>query len=272
MKVYLLTSTLDNYKNLFADRITPDRSEAEILVVGGKSFSLGDYPSLKIVYKTGIGLDNLPFDEAEARGVRIIMPSSEVQRHIYEETACFTVYLILQMAYSEVGTVDSWIKAERPALKKKTVLIIGKGKVGSRVGELLRSMMDVTYFDIAENELHELDGKLGVADIVTLHLPLTEDTFTFIDKRRLQLMKDGAALVNTARGAVLDEKAFLDELLKGRLRGAIDVFTKEPYAGPFLSLDPRRLFLTPHVASTNIDFIEGCGYEVDNLSQIESQP
>jgi lactate dehydrogenase-like 2-hydroxyacid dehydrogenase len=94
----------------------------------------------------------------------------------------------------------------------------------------------------------DLDELLAEADIVSLHVPLAHDTRQLIDARRLALLKPGACLINTARGAIVDEEALIAALREGRIRAGLDVFSGEPaVAPPLLGLD--NVVLTPHIGS-----------------------
>jgi phosphoglycerate dehydrogenase-like enzyme len=93
-----------------------------------------------------------------------------------------------------------------------------------------------------------LDELLGESDVVTLHVPLTDETRGFVDARRLSLMRDGSCLVNTSRGQVVDETALVAELVSGRLRAGLDVFANEPDVPPELfGLD--NVVMTPHLGT-----------------------
>jgi glyoxylate reductase len=100
----------------------------------------------------------------------------------------------------------------------------------------------------SEFEYLELDELLAAADVVTLHLPLTDATSGLIDARRLALLHDGAALVNTSRGAIVDEEALVRELESGRLRAGLDVFVDEPRV-PEALLELPNVVLLPHIGS-----------------------
>ena len=96
-----------------------------------------------------------------------------------------------------------------------------------------------------------LEALLRSADVVTLHVPLTERTRGLIDARRLALMRDGAALVNTARGEIVDEDALVRELVSGRLQAGLDVFAHEPNV-PQALLELDNVVLTPHLGSATV--------------------
>jgi glyoxylate reductase len=97
-----------------------------------------------------------------------------------------------------------------------------------------------------------LDELLRTADVVSLHVPLTPETHGFISRERLALLRDGALLVNTARGAIVDEEALVDELVSGRISAGLDVFAEEPQV-PERLLDLPNVVLTPHIASATVE-------------------
>jgi glyoxylate reductase len=98
----------------------------------------------------------------------------------------------------------------------------------------------------------ELDDLLRESDIVSLHTPLTPETTGLISRERLALLRDGATLVNTARGGVVDEDALVDELVSGRISAGLDVFVHEPHVPEALRGLPN-VVLTPHIASATVE-------------------
>ena len=255
MKYWKNTATIDA---LVPDLLnTVDAAEAEIAVIGSKPINLSAMPNLKGIFKCGVGTDNVPFDEAKERGVEICMPSEQTKRYIYEETANFAVYLVHRMLFNEIGEVDGWVKQSRNFLGYKKVLIIGQGNIGAHVTRKLAPSVDVLTFDILQNSMDELLGLIAHADVISLHVPLIEATIGFMDAEKLSWMKDGSALVNTARGPVVDEEALYAEIKSGRLRAAFDVFWKEPYEGKLKQYHPDRFLMSPHVSSNCENFLGG---------------
>ena len=249
------TATLDK---LVPDLLnTVDAAEAEIAVIGSKPIDLSAMPKLKGIFKCGVGTDNVPFEEAKERGVEICMPSEQTKRYIFEETANFAVYLVFRMLFNDIGKVGGWVKQSRGFLGNKKVLVMGQGNIGAHVTRKLAPSVDVLTFDVLQNSMDELPGLLAQADVITLHVPLTEATTDFIDAEKLSWMKDGAALVNTARGPVVDEDALYAEIESGRLRAAFDVFWKEPYEGKLKQFHPERFLMSPHVSSNCENFLGG---------------
>jgi glyoxylate reductase len=97
-----------------------------------------------------------------------------------------------------------------------------------------------------------LDELLRTSDVVSLHVPLTSETHGLVSRERLALLRDGTTLVNTARGAIVDEEALVDELVSGRISAALDVFAHEPDV-PERLLDLPNVVLTPHIASATVE-------------------
>nr|WP_321465870.1 NAD(P)-dependent oxidoreductase [uncultured Desulfobulbus sp.] len=268
MLIYKATNTLEGY--LPPLDYTKDQNAAEIFLVGGKKFVLAEFPNLKGIFKTGVGTDNLPFDEAKQRGVAISLPSESTCNIIFEETAAFSCHLILTGLYAENGDWNAWKKVDRPQLATRKLLVIGAGRIGKRVCEKMQPFMQVDSFDIAHNAVSELDTKIKTADCISLHVPLTDSTREMFNKERLALMPDGALLVNTARGPVIDEDALYQELLSGRLRAACDVFWHEPYRGRLAELPEDRFIRTPHISSTCREFLQGTANDfIDFMQTIE---
>ena len=254
MKIYNLTNTISNYnKNL---DYTLDKNLAEIIIVGGKKINLKEFPNLKGVFKTGVGTDNLPFEEARKRNIIIELPSNKTKEIIYNETAIFTLHQIFSLFYISTGNFKNWKKKKRKSLKSTNLLIIGLGNIGRKVFNLTSSIFNVDTFDILTNSMDELDDKLKLSHFITLHLPLNEQTYHFMDKNKLSKLKNNCCLINTSRGHIIDEYALYKELESKRIYAALDVFSEEPYNGILNSIKDN-LIKTPHIASSCINFYDG---------------
>jgi glyoxylate reductase len=132
-------------------------------------------------------------------------------------------------------------------LTGSTLGIVGLGRIGSAVARRAEGF-DLRVLFTRRNEGTPLDELLAESDIVTIHAPLTPETRGLLDGRRLRLLRDGACLVNTARGEIVDEQALVHELVSGRLRAGLDVFAHEPRIPPEL-LELPNVVLTPHLGS-----------------------
>ena len=134
--------------------------------------------------------------------------------------------------------------------------IVGLGRIGSAVARRARGFdMDVLYYRRTRGDdagYRDLDDLLRESDIVSLHTPLTSETTGLISRERLALLRDGATLVNTARGAVVDEDALVNELVSGRITAGLDVFVHEPHVPEALRGLPN-VVLTPHIASATVE-------------------
>jgi len=263
MKIWKNTSTLDGYDEglLF----TNDKAKAEIAIIGSKSICLNDFPSLKGIFRAGIGKDNVPEEQAAKREILVRYPDNKTINIIFSETAAFTCSLIFRMLYNSVGQLEKWSKFDRVALSSKTLLVIGKGNIGSRVAKNMKPFMKVITFDIIENKLSSLPSLLSQADCTTIHIPKTENNKNFLDKKKLAIMKDGSVIINTARGSLVNEEALYEELSSKRLKAAFDVFWEEPYNGKLKKFHPDYFFMTPHLASTCNGFLNGCRRGLDDL-------
>ena len=139
-------------------------------------------------------------------------------------------------------------------LTGSTLGIVGLGRIGQAVArraqgfELRVLYTQRTRIETDLAEYRELDALLAESDVVSIHTPLTPETSGLIDARRLALLRDGASLVNTARGEIVDEAALVAELVSGRLRAGLDVFAHEPHV-PAELLSLPNVVLTPHLGS-----------------------
>jgi len=257
------TSTLDDFDDGF--NFTESKSKADIALIGSKPIEIKDFPNIRGIFRAGIGRDNVPEKEAKDKGIIVRYPSDETINIIFEETASFTCSLIFRMLYSNIGTLDPWKKEARSQLSDKKLLIIGGGRIGSRVFELMKHFMPVMTFDILNNKLSELKLFMQQADCVSIHIPKTDNNISFINAEKLSWMKNGSVLINTARGSVVNEDALYAELYNDRLKAAFDVYWQEPYYGKLVEFFPDPFFMTPHVASTCREFLLGCRASLDEL-------
>lgn len=264
MKIWKNTPTLDACVPVLA-KANAAPEEAELAVVGAKNFDVLTMPKLKAVFKCGVGADNIDFPACRERGVRVIFPSEHTANFIYEETANFTVFLILERLYAGAGHVESWSKHPRPFLGSRVVLLLGQGNIGRRVKSKLEALLTVRSFDTATDDINHLEPLAREADVISLHMPLITTTLGWFDAEKLAWMKNGAALVNTARGPIVDENSLYRELSAGRLTAAFDVFWEEPYRGKLATLPPHIFRMTPHVASTCEHFLESLGQDLQTL-------
>ena len=165
--------------------------------------------------------------------------------------------LNLQGMYSEIASWEKWYKAQRNMLSNKNFLVIGSGNIGGRVASKMSSLMLVTTYDKEKNHVDELHSLIEQADCISLHIPLTDETKGFFDTEKLCLMKKGAILVNTARGPIVNEECLYEALKKTTHKGNFRCFLGGTLSGKTHGICTDRFIVSPHVASTCKEFVEG---------------
>ena len=237
-------------------------ADAQVLVVRGRTpvtkGLLGKAPKLRIVARSGAGLDNIDLDECRRKGIRVINTPDAPTIAVAELVVGLMISLLREIPRADAEMKDGkWIKDELLGreLFGKTVGIVGFGRIGAAVAERLQAFgcgviaYSPHFKGTKEIESVPLDGLLGRSDIVTLHVPLTKETRGMIGKREIALMKKGAYLVNAARGALVDEDALYDALKSGKIAGAgLDVYSTEPYSGKMRGLE--NAILLPHIGAS----------------------
>jgi glyoxylate reductase len=236
------------------------RPDVEALVVANEQVPLELLPGLRLVANFGVGYDRLGAAELRSRGVVVTNTPGVLDA----ATADLTFALILA-ARRRVVEGDQRVRAGEwsgswadgllaEELTGATLGIVGLGRIGQAVARRARGFeLRVVYTQRTRTrtelgEYRELDELLAEADIVSIHAPLTPETDGLVDARRLSLLKDGAVLVNTARGEIVDESALVAELVSGRIRAGLDVFAREPHV-PKELLSLSNVVLTPHLGS-----------------------
>lgn len=257
MTIYFNTNTFDAFTKGSNIPITTESDKARFLVLGSKKPDYSQFTELKAVYRFGVGIENIDFDFLRRRSIKIFFPSEATKTILYEATANFTVFGILHMLFkSAFGIVDEWKKTQRDYIGTKKALIIGTGNIGSRVAKKLAPFVSTDTFDICANTPEELEDLIRKADIISIHIPLSDMTENFFDSEKLSWVKNNALLVNTARGKLFDENALHEKLSSTNCRAFFDVFWKEPYNGRLKNLGKERFFMTPHSSSNTIEFLQ----------------
>jgi lactate dehydrogenase-like 2-hydroxyacid dehydrogenase len=239
----------------------------EVLAGVGQSVDdavLERFPDLRLIANYGVGYDMIDVAACERRGVGVTNTPGVLDAATAE--LAFALILAVRRRIAEgdrfvregqwaQGWAEPYLVGEE--LAGATLGIVGLGRIGRAVAARAKSFeMRILYAQRHEAdtaatlgaERRELDELLREADVVSLHVPLTDDTRGFIDARSLALLRDGACLVNTARGQIVDEDALVRELVSRRIRAGLDVFAIEPNVPPEL-LELPNVVLTPHIGS-----------------------
>jgi glyoxylate reductase len=242
------------------------RDDVEVLIVAGDAVDdtvLDRLPSLRLVASYGVGYDNVDVEACRARGV----PVTNTPGVLDAATADLTIALLLAVR-RRVVEGDAIVRADRWGtswsdtaflgrdLSGATLGIVGLGRIGAAVAKrALAFDMRVIFNRRSHTDdagYRELDDLLREADVVSVHTPLTAETRGLMSRERIALLRDGATLVNTARGAIIDEDALVAELVSGRISAGLDVFVHEPDVPVALRALPN-VVLTPHVGSATVE-------------------
>jgi phosphoglycerate dehydrogenase-like enzyme len=214
-------------------------------------------PNLRVIGRTGIGVDRVDLDAASSRSVPVVVTPTAGTRAVAEGTLAFALNLLKKLGpHTTLVREGQWAHRNRLTaydLDGATVGLVGYGRIGQRVAELARCfgaevLVFDPYLDAAEGiTVTDLPRLLAAADVISLHAPLTPETRHLIGAAELRQVKPGAVLVNCARGGLLDLDAAHAALLDGRLAGVgLDVFDPEPPADHPLFHHPD-VVLTPHI-------------------------
>ena len=254
------------------------REDIEALAVVGERVddeTLDLFPNLRIVANYGVGYDSIDAVAGAARGVAL----TNTPGVLTAATADLAFALLLGVrrrlvvgdrAVREARWRGGWADPDFLGrdVSGSTLGIVGFGRIGRAVADRAAAFdMRVLHHSRRQDGdgWRDLDELLAEADAVTLHVPLSDETRGLLDDRRLALLRDGACLVNTARGQIVDEDALVRELVSGRIEAGLDVFAHEPEV-PRELLGLPNVVLTPHVGSATAETREAMTRVlVDNL-------
>lgn len=248
--------------------------DADYILAGGRlkisKEVLDKARKLKMIQRSGVGLDALDLDAIKERNIPLY-----VNQGINAESVAEHALLLMLACLRKLPTINQntkngiWKKQEQGVqtyeLRGKTVGIIGMGNIAMTLVGLLKSFhVQILYNNLtqlqsefeAENNMRfvSIDELLGNSDIVTIHCALTPETTNLINSDSIQQMKDGAILINTARGEVVDPYSLADALQVGKLSyAALDVHTEEPLTADYPLKAIDNIILTPHIAGITAD-------------------
>ncbi|MGI8574378.1 MAG: NAD(P)-dependent oxidoreductase [Egibacteraceae bacterium] len=214
-------------------------------------------PALRVVARTGVGVDRVDLSAALSRGIPIVITPGAGTHAVAEGAFAMALHLVKRLTpLTQLVREGRWGGRQDVTVKDldgATIGIVGYGRIGQRVGELARAFdMRVRAYDPVspppdEISCTDLSALAEVSDVLTLHVPLTDETYHLIDEKVLARMPSGAILINCGRGGLLDLDAALAALEQGRLAGVgLDVFEPEPPQRHAL-FDRPDVVLTPHV-------------------------
>ena len=277
-------SAWDQLRDVEYGSLDESRDDVEALAVVAEQVdaaTLDRFRNLKVVANYGAGYDLVDVDAAATRGVVVTNTPGVTTAATADLTLGLILALRRRIAAGDrfvrtgrwgSGWADEPLKGEE--LGGSTLGIVGLGRIGRAVAQRARAfdmrVLHTRRTPVGEEGYRELDELLAESDVVSLHLPLTNETQGLIDAKKLALMRDGAALINTARGQIVDEAALVAEVVTGRLQAGLDVFADEPSVPPEL-FDLPNVVMTPHLGTATQATREAMTRVlVDNLLAVEA--
>lgn len=224
---------------------------------------------LRIIANYAVGVDNIDIEEATKRGIFVTNTPGVLTETVADLTWVLMMGVARRIVEGDKFVREGKFKGWAPLLMlggdfhKKTLGIIGAGRIGRAVARRAKGFeMEVLYYSRKRNEEIEKECNakfvdfqtlLKKSDFVSLHVPLTEETYHMIGERELKMMKKDAYLINTARGKCIDEKALIKALNEGWIKGAgLDVFENEPHVPEELK-KMDNVVLLPHIGSASYE-------------------
>jgi len=259
-------SVNEHGKKITSEELAQDIKDAEVLVAGTEKITedvFKNAPHLKFISRVGIGLDGVDFELCKKYGVKVAYTPDAPTMAVAELCVGLIIDLARKISHTEKAIKNGvWNRHMGMLLYGKTVGIFGMGRIGKSLVHLL-STFNVNFKvydiepDLAFGRLYNVEfvskeGVLKNSDIVSINVPLKEDTKDYITLNELKMMQQHAILVNTARGGIVNEsdlyRALKDNMIAG---AAVDVFEEEPYVGNLKELD--NILLTCHMGASTID-------------------
>lgn len=251
-------------------------ADADAITLRDAPFSravLAAAPRLRVVSRHGVGYDNVPVDACTARGIPVTVVGSVNAVSVAEQTMLLMLAAARGAIVLDAATRANDFAARRRftgiELRGRTLLLVGFGRIGREVAaRALAFGMRIRVFDphlaVAPaapiETVASLDEGLRQADVVSLHVPLTDETRGLLGARELALLPRGAIVVNASRGGLLDEDALLAAIRSGHLHGAgLDTFATEPLPAHSPLISEHRIVLSPHSAALTEESLVAMG-------------
>jgi len=220
---------------------------------------LDNMPYLECISRCGVGIDNIAVGKAKEKGVTILNTPDVVVQPVAELTVAMAFDLLRKLtAHTMLLKSRRWERKTGYLLKGKKVGILGLGRIGKRVAEIMVKLNvevygteispDKTWLQKEGVHLVSCNELLKISDLLSIHLSCDTKNPFQLGEKEMQMMKKGAMVINVSRGQFIDEPALYTALKSGDLGGAaLDVYEDEPYTGPLCELE--NVILTPHVAT-----------------------
>ncbi len=241
--------------------------------------TLGGAKALKLICVTATGYDNIDLDYCRSKGIGVCNVRGYSSESVAQVTMAMALSLVNHIkAYNRYVTDGSYTKSGRennvsPVFHELSTLtwgIIGLGAIGKRVAQMAKGLgFNVIAYNRSIDALYncvDLDTLCEKSDVISVHLPLTDETRLLINNEKLSKMKRSAIVINVARGSVVDETALCEAVLEGRIGGiGVDVYSREPMeeTSPYNKvMDRDNVILTPHMAWATYEARMRCMREI----------
>ena len=228
---------------------------------------IGKAPKLKVIARAGMGTDTIDVEEASRRKIPVLTAPGANSNSVAEYTFALLLALCRKIAPASASlAAGKWDRKafEGSELRGKTLGLLGVGRIGSRVASIAKGFgmtpigtdpgISAEQAEVLGLDLVPLDVLMQRSDAISLHAKLGPTTRHMIDERRLNMVKKGVLIVNTARGALIDDAALAKALADGRVGGAaLDVYEAEPLPADSVLRTAPNLLLTPHLAASTLE-------------------
>lgn len=246
---------------------------------------ISQLPALKVVSKYGVGLDGINQEDLKEFNIKLGHTPGVNKRAVSELTLNFILNLLREPhIYDQKVKNGVWKNHGSHQLSNKTVGIIGFGNIGKDLAKLIKpfncnvlinDILDMSSF-VSEYNVTQvpLEKLLNESDVITLHIPLTDQTKNLINADTLKKIRKNSILINTSRGNIVDEQALHESLKNGDLcAAAFDVFTTEPPGSDCPLLKLENFIATPHIGGSSKEGILAMGNAaIDNLYELLNNP
>jgi D-3-phosphoglycerate dehydrogenase len=247
-------------RTLTKDEVLDLLADCDGVIAGTEIYTsdiLKELPRLKVISRCGTGVDNIDLSEAQRQGIKIYNTPDGPTRAVAELVIGLAMNLLREVTWMDRDLRQGvWAKRMGQLILEKNFGLVGFGRIGQAVAGLAMAVgAKVLFYDSQIADVQNIKAErvefrelLSRSDIVSVHVPYTDQTKFLFGTRAFEQMRDRSFLINCSRSGIVDERALCNALTNGKLAGAaVDVFEREPYDGPLKALD--NVILTPHVGS-----------------------
>jgi glycerate dehydrogenase len=266
------------YDNTTIDEVSERVKDADVIFVNKLKLNentLKDAKNLKLICEAATGFDNIDIEYCKKRNIAVCNVPGYSAYSVSQVTVSMVLYIVNHLKeytrytssgiYTE-GGIANIVKPVYHELYGKTWGIIGYGAIGKKVGDIAKALgcNVLAYKKTPTDEIKctDIDTLVRESDIITIHIPLSDETRHLINEKRISMMKENVIIVNTARGLITDEKSICDAIKKKKIAGfGTDVYSVEPFSkeSPFYEIkEYDNVCLTTHMAWGTIEARERC--------------